>query len=93
MLPVAWRAQARADLEEILSYIAERNEWAAGSLLEAIEQATSQLPLHPYLYRHGRVDGTREIVVHPNYIVIYRVELTVIEVVAVLHSRQQYPKP
>ena len=92
MPPVEWRAQASADLEDILSYIADRNESAAESLNEAIEQATSQLPQHPYLYRLGRADGTREIVVHPNYLVIYRVTSVAIEIVAVVHARQQYPK-
>ena len=92
MLPVEWRAEASADLEDVLSYIADRNLSAAESLNEAIEQATSQLPQHPYLYRLGRADGTREIVVHPNYLVIYRVTSIAIEIVAVVHARQQYPK-
>lgn len=91
MLPVEWRAEASTDLEDILSYIADRNESAAESLNEAIEQATSQLPQHPYLYRLGRADGTREIVVHPNYLVIYLVTSIAIEIVAVVHARQQYP--
>jgi toxin ParE1/3/4 len=86
------RRRASADLEDILSYIADRNESAAESLNEAIEQATSQLPQHPYLYRLGRADSTREIVVHPNYLVIYRVTSVAIEIVAVVHARQQYPK-
>lgn len=33
---------------------------------------------------------TREIVAHPNYIVVYRVLPDRIQVVEVLHSRQQY---
>jgi toxin ParE1/3/4 len=36
------------------------------------------------------VPGTREAVVHPNYILVYRVG-ECIEVLAVLHARQQYP--
>jgi addiction module RelE/StbE family toxin len=92
MLPVEWRAQASADLFDVLSYIADRNESAATSLAEAIEQATSQLPQHPYLYRLGRVEGTREIVVHPNYLVVYRVGSITIEIVAVVHARQQFPR-
>lgn len=43
------------------------------------------------MFRVGRVAGTREIVAHPNYIVVYRVLSDHIDVVAVLHSRQQYP--
>ena len=91
MLPVHWLANASNNLATIIEFIAERNEAAAAHLLNDIERATSQLPQHPYLYRPGRLAGTREIVVHPNYIVVYRVCPNVIEIIAVLHSRQQYP--
>jgi plasmid stabilization system protein ParE len=43
------------------------------------------------MFRLGRVDGTREIVAHPNYIVVYRVVADRIEVTAVVHARRQYP--
>jgi toxin ParE1/3/4 len=36
--------------------------------------------------------GTREIVVHPNYIVFYEVT-DAIEVLAVVHATENYPKP
>jgi toxin ParE1/3/4 len=54
---------------------------------------TSVLPVaeHPYLYRSGRVSGTREIIAHPNYIVVYQITAERIEVVSVLHDRQEYP--
>ena len=54
---------------------------------------TSVLPLarYPDMYRSGRVEGTREIVVHPNYIVVYRATTTAVEILRVLHARQQYP--
>jgi len=39
----------------------------------------------------GRIPGTCEIVVHPNYLVIYAVETDRIEVLNVLHARQCYP--
>lgn len=35
--------------------------------------------------------GTRELVAHPNYLVVYQVGADAIEVVAVVHARQQYP--
>lgn len=44
------------------------------------------------MYRHSeRIPGCREIVAHPNYIVVYRVELDHIEVLRVMHARQEYP--
>jgi toxin ParE1/3/4 len=90
MLPLVWRAEARADLIEIITYIAERNLSAAERLQGAIVHTAELLPEHPYIHRPGRVAGTREAVIHPNYILIYRVA-DMIEVLAVLHARQQYP--
>ena len=89
---IEWRPEARAALREILNFIGERNMSAAESLYASIEQAVSALPSHPYLYRLGRVPGTREIVVHPNYLVIYRVRLTCIEIIQVMHARREYPQ-
>ena len=56
----------------------------------AMRHATSRIIQNPSLYRPGRVAGTREAVVHPNYILVYRVTGT-IEILAVLHARQRYP--
>jgi len=91
MQHVVWLETASQNLDQILEYIESRNLLAALNLHESIEYAVSQLPFHPYLYRLGRVPGTRELVVHPNYLVIYRVTASAIEIINVLHSRQQYP--
>ncbi len=56
-----------------------------------IEDAVLLLPEYPWLFRPGRVEGTRELVAHPNYIIVYRVTDDAIEIVSVLHARQQYP--
>lgn len=88
---VEWRPQASENLLSLLGYIAARNLDAARALADDIEKATSALPEHPYLYRRGRVAGTRELVVHPNYLIVYRVTLASIEIINVLHARQKYP--
>ena len=91
MLRLVWGAEALADLEKIVGYIADRNPDAAERLQDAIEHTAERLPNHPYLYRSGRVPGTREAVVHPNYILVYRVGSDAIDILAVVHARQQYP--
>lgn len=91
MLPVNWNAEALKDLEQILGYIAERNPAAADRLLAVATHAAEQLSEHPYLYRPGRVSGTREAVIHPNYIMVYRVGPSAIDIISVLHARQAYP--
>lgn len=91
MLPIQWRPQARKSLNKIVLYIAERNFPAALAMRRRIEDAVLPLSEHPYLFKSGRVPGTREIVAHTNYIVIYRVKADCVEVIDVVHSRQQFP--
>lgn len=78
-------------MRAIITFIAGRNALAAADLRERIELCAERLVDHPFLYRPGRVAGTREAVVHPNYIVIYRVTDEAVEVLNVVHSRQLYP--
>ncbi len=91
MLRLLWASSALRDLHQIIGYIADRNLPAVERLQGLIENAAEHLPAHPFLHRPGRVPGTREAVVHPNYILVYRVGAETVEVLAVVHSRQQYP--
>ena len=91
MLPVNWSAEAEADFLAVVGYIAGQNPDAAQRMWDVIEHAVLQVSAHPYMYRHGRILGTREAVVHPNYILVYRVGSGMIDVLRVLHARQHYP--
>lgn len=90
-MKVRWRPVAAADCEEIIDYIAQDNPVAAIELGDAIDRRVDELPQNPELYRVGRVKGTREMVVHPNYIVVYRVARGEVEILRVLHSTRQWP--
>ncbi|MDR5755792.1 type II toxin-antitoxin system RelE/ParE family toxin [Caballeronia sp. LZ035] len=87
---VEWRPRARRQLKEIYEYIEERDPPAAESLVESIRESVMTLAENPFIYRRGRVPNTREMVVHPNYLVIYRVSDRV-TVLNVLHARIRYP--
>ena len=91
MLSVKWKTDALYELAEIIDYVEQRNVRAAEALHADIVQVAESLINHPFLYRRGRVAGTREAVVHPNYILVYLVGDEVIEILQVIHSRQQYP--
>ncbi len=87
-----WRNSARADLIEIVSFIADDNPDAAQALKDEIESKMALLPENPKLYQKSRlVKGMREIVVRDNYIVLYRENRVLVEVVNVFHARQQRP--
>lgn len=92
MLKLEWKATAIADLLAIVDYISDENPDAAQALKDEIEAKTSRLPDNPQLYRVGRVDGTREMVVRPNYIVIYAEDFKVVTILRVLHAAQQWPE-
>ncbi|MGR3313432.1 type II toxin-antitoxin system RelE/ParE family toxin [Roseovarius indicus] len=51
----------------------------------------ARLPEQPKTGRPGRVHGTRELVVHHNYIVIYAERPTVVTVLRVLHAARMWP--
>ncbi len=91
MLPVRWRMSALEQLDAVVAYIAQHNPVAADTLQERIEFSVLPLSEHPYLFRPGRVPGTREIVAHPNYIVVYRVLADCVEIVSVVHASREYP--
>jgi addiction module RelE/StbE family toxin len=90
MFSLIWHPGALDDLEGITDFIEMHNPTAAMRLGNAIRDTAERLPAHPYMYRAGRVPGTREALITPNYVLVYRVT-DAIEVMAVLHTRQQYP--
>ncbi len=91
MLPVQWSPEAESDLENILRYMAARNPGAAQNFLAEVTRLVGQLPLHPMLYRQGRVTGTRELPLRSNYFITYAITATAIRILAVVHTRRQYP--
>jgi toxin ParE1/3/4 len=88
---MVWLPAARRDLATIIGYIAERDVDAAQRLKSLIAECAERLAEHPFMYRSGRVPGTREAVVHPNYILIYHVAAEAIEIISLVHARQEYP--
>ena len=88
---IIWRPKAREDARQIVDYISDRNPPAAARLAELTEYAAERLADHPYMHRAGRVPDTREAIITPNYMLVYRVGTEVIEILAVKHTRQQYP--
>ena len=86
-----WKASAVADLLAIVDYISDDNPDAALALMDEIQGKVEQLPAHPKRCRPGRVNGTRELVVRPNYIVVYAENSAVVTILRVLHAAQMWP--
>lgn len=88
-MKVFWTPTALDDLERIIDYIAERNLVAAIELHALIEEKTDLLSHSSLMGRSSLVTGTRELVAHPHYVVVYDVKDTV-RILRVLHTAQQW---
>lgn len=87
---------ARDDLRGIASYIGQHNPARARSFGAELRDKTRLLAQNPELGRTGRPglpDGIRELAVHPNYIVFYRVlpAVRAVEILRVKHAARQSP--
>ena len=92
MHDLEWTAAAVADLMAIVDYISDDNPEAAQALKDDIEAKVSRLRQNPRLYRVGRVNGTREMIVRSNYLVVYAEDLHTVAILRVLHAAQQWPQ-
>ncbi len=74
-----------------MDYIARDNPGAAADLDDQFETAAELACHQSEQHKAGRVAGTREIVVHPHYIIVYRVQHNTLTVLRVLHTAQSWP--
>ena len=86
-----WRPAAIADRKKITAHIAQDNPRAAMEMGDMLIEKAKLLDEHLKLGRVGRVKGTRELVAHPNYILIYRIVEEVAEVLRIKHAAQKWP--
>ncbi len=91
MLNLIWEADALLQYEVLIEFVNERHPVAATALARRIDEAVERACLFPHIGRPGRVSGTRELIAHPNYIVVYQITETAIDVLRLLHARQHYP--
>lgn len=91
MPDLEWTSAAIADLLAIIDYISDRNPDAAQQLKDDIERKAADLVEYPRMYRAGRVEGTREMLVRGNYIVVYDANPFIVRILRVLHAAQQWP--
>ena len=83
---IKWTNTALASVDEIAGYIAKDNPTRAISFLRELQDAVTKLQAHPGIGRAGRVPGTRELVLHKNYIAIYRVRGDDVEILRLHHA-------
>ncbi len=90
-MKLVWTHRAATDRRDIRESIAQDNPAAALTLDELFSEKAGRLVDHPRLDRPGRVRGTRELVAHRNYLLIYDLAGEWVRVLRVLHAARQWP--
>ena len=90
---VNFTPQAFDDLKSINNYIAQFDELAAVRVISRIRQSVMMLETFPLIGREGQVEENREFSI-PGlpYIIVYTISsVTDVDVLTIIHERQQYP--
>jgi toxin ParE1/3/4 len=91
-MELRWSEDAANDLECITDYLFEKTPEHAPKLIRTIYDAPAELLTFPHRGRPGKREGTRESVLSPlPYIVVYRIQGEVIQLVRILHGAQNRP--
>ncbi len=88
---VRWTTPARQDRIDIREYIAADNRRAAARMDALFSEAAKRLAAHPELGKPGEIVGTRELIPHDSYRLVYEVDGEAVWILAVVHTARQWP--
>jgi toxin ParE1/3/4 len=88
---VRWIAAANQDRADIIDYIAIENPRAALKMDQLFSEAAAKLAKFPMIGRIGKVPGTRELIPHDSYRLIYEIDDETIWVLALVHTARLWP--
>ena len=88
---VIWTPEAQQDRVDIWDYIAADSPRAAVKMDELFSKAAARLANHPKLGRSGRIPGTRELIPHKSYCLVYEIEQETLWLLALVHTARQWP--
>ncbi|MGS2742846.1 type II toxin-antitoxin system RelE/ParE family toxin [Halomonas sp. LS-001] len=91
MMELVWTPEAMQDREDIYDYIESENPLAALTLDELFSEKATILVNHPGSGRPGRASDTQELVVHPNYMLVYDIVGKQVRILNVVHTARQWP--
>ena len=87
MRDLIWTNRALKRLDDIADFIARDNPLRAQTFVVELRNKLEVLKTQS-LGRSGRVFGTKELVLHPNYLAVYRIKANQVQVLTILHTAQ-----
>lgn len=90
-MKVIWTPEALQDRADIWDYIAKDDPLAAMRLDELFSKTATLLAGHPQLGRPGVIAGTRELIPHASYRLVYEIHQEKVWILALAHTSRQWP--
>jgi addiction module RelE/StbE family toxin len=88
---VLWTPEAEQDRVDIWDAIAADNPGAAVRVDELFSDAAARLSVYPKMGKTGKISGTRELVVHESYRLVYEIDAETVWVLALVHTARRWP--
>jgi toxin ParE1/3/4 len=88
---VIWTPEAEQDRDDVWDRIARDNPSAAARMDALFSAAANRLAAHPKLGRKGKIPGTRELIPHPSYRLVYEIDEDTIWVLTLVHTARLWP--
>lgn len=88
---VIWTPEAQQDRTDIFDHIVADNPYAALLMDELFSNAAAMLTLHPKLGKPGKISGTRELIPHESYRLVYEIEQHSVWILTLVHTARQWP--
>ena len=90
-MKVTWTPEAEAERSEIGDYIALDNPRAAVRMDALFETAVLKLADFPRNGRPGMIPGTRELIPHASYRIVYEIRDDDVWITSVVHTSRRWP--
>jgi plasmid stabilization system protein ParE len=90
-MKVLWVPEAVQDRADIWDYLYALNPRAAIEMDRRFSDSVEHLRLNPHLGAPGLIAGTRELIPHPSYRLVYQIADEGIWILTLLHTARQWP--
>lgn len=90
-MKVIWTPEAQQDRADIWDYLVAENPMAAARMDALFSDAANKLIQHPKLGAAGKVVGTRELIVHESYRIVYEIFNETVWILTLVHTSRRWP--
>lgn len=90
-MKVVWTPEAERDRDDIWQYLASENPRAALQIDQLFEDWVAKLEKHPKIGKVGKIPGTRELIPHESYRLVYEIAGEIVWILTIIHTARRWP--